>query len=373
MTTIYDLIEVTDISANTTYSTDIGNLLGIVDDMSGTSLNDGEFDWNDNVEIGGVTYNIDEIQKPTTSGIITEGDDTEHRFYSSGETNLDAVFLVVSNVSDPTDVRYFIIPNDRYGDMNVETIQTGDLNNVGFSDASIISTEDNDVNVVCFARGTLIEIANNRQMPVEDLQQGDWVMTADHGMNEIKWIGVSKTGEQTLAQHPKLRPIRIKKGALGCSTPAQDLYVSPQHRILVRSKIAQRMFDEPEVLVAVKHLIELEGIDIMDDTKDVDYYHILLDNHEILIANGAACESLYLGAQALKSVDRESKREIFQIFPEIFEWGDNLLPSRKLVLGHHGRKLAARHKKNNQWLIQFWLEDIHFDATRAATRFKQAA
>jgi len=80
MTTIYDLIEVTDISANTTYSTDIGNLLGIVDDMSGTSLNDGEFDWNDNVEIGGVTYNIDEIQKPTTSGIIAEGDDTEHRF-----------------------------------------------------------------------------------------------------------------------------------------------------------------------------------------------------------------------------------------------------------------------------------------------------
>ena len=39
------------------------------------------------------------------------------------------------------------------------------------------------------------------------------------------------------------------------------------------------------------------------DTKEVEYYHILLDAHEILIANGAACESLHLGAQALKSVD----------------------------------------------------------------------
>jgi len=369
MATIYDLIEVTDISANTTYSTANGNLLGIVDNMSGSSLNDGEFDWNDDVVIDGVTYNIDEIQKSTTAGTFTEGDGTNHIFFSSGEINPDAVFLVVSEISDPTNVRYFIIPNDKYGDMNIETVETGGVGNVGFGDIKIISTVDNNVNVVCFARGTLIEIANNRQVPVEDLQQGDWVMTADHGMNEIKWIGVSKTGEQTLARHPNLRPIRIKKGALGCSTPAEDLYVSPQHRILVRSKIAQRMFDEPEVLVAVKHLTELEGIDIVDDTKDVDYYHILLDNHEILIANGAACESLYLGAQALKSVDRESKREIIQIFPEISEWGDNLLPSRKLVLGHHGRKLAARHKKNNQWLIQFWPEDIHFDATR----FMQAA
>ena len=352
MATIYDLIEVTDISANTTYSIDNGNLLGVVDGMSGSSLDDGEFDWNDDVVIDGVTYNIDEIQKSTTAGTFTEGDGSEHTFFSSGETNPDAVFLVVSEISDPSNVRYFIIPNDKYGDMNVETIETGGVGNVGFGDIKIISTEDNVVNAVCFSRGTLIEIANNRQVPVEDLQQGDWVMTADHGMNEIKWIGVSKIGAQTLAQHPNLRPIRIKKGALGCSTPAQDLYVSPQHRILVRSKIARRMFDETEVLVAAQHLLELEGIDIVDDAKDVEYYHILLDNHEILIANGAACESLYLGAQALQSVDPESKREIFQIFPEISEWGDDLLSSRTLVPGRHGRKLAARDKKNSQRLIQ---------------------
>jgi len=352
MTTIYDLIEVTDISANTTYSIDNGNLLGVVDGMSGSSLDDGEFDWNDDVVIDGATYNIDEIQKSTTAGTFTEGDGTTHTFFSSGELNPDAVFLVVSEISDPSNVRYFIIPNDKYGDMNVETIETGGVGNVLFGDIKIISTEDNVVNAVCFARGTLIEGANNRQVPVEDLQQGDWVMTADHGMNQIKWIGVSKIGAQTLAQHPKLRPIRIKKGALGCSTPAQDLYVSPQHRILVRSKIAQRMFDEPEVLVAAKHLIELEGIDIVGDTKDVEYYHILLDVHEILIANGAACESLYLGAQALKSVDRESKRRISQVFPEISESGDDFLSSRPLVPGRHGRKLVARHKKNNQWLIQ---------------------
>jgi len=352
MATIYDLFEVTDISENTTYSNANGNMLGLVDDMSGTSLDDGEFDTGDNVVIGGVTYNIDKIQKPANAGNFTLGDNTVLGFDSGSENNLDVTFITVSNLSDGSDVRYFIIPNDSYGDMNVQSIQTGDLFSVLFNDSKTISTVDNDINIVCFARGTLIEVANNCQVPVEDLKQGDWVMTADHGMNEIKWIGVSKIAKQMLALHPNLRPIRIKKGALGCSTPARDLYVSPQHRILVRSKIAQRMFDEPEVLVAAKHLIELAGIDIVEDAKDVEYYHILLDNHEILVANGAACESLYLGAEALKSIDLESKKEILQVFPEISEWGDNLLSSRKLVLGRHGRKLATRHKKNSQRLIQ---------------------
>ena len=352
MATIYDLIEVTDISEYTTYSTANGNLLGIVDDMSGTSLNDGEFDEGDNVVIGGVTYNIDIVEKPGSSGNFTMGDNTQVDFNTGNESNLDVTFLTVTNTSDGSDVRYFIIPNDSYGDMNIQSIETGDIFNVMLSDSATISTVDNEINVVCFARGTLIEIANNCQVPVEDLQQGDWVMTADHGMNEIKWIGGSKIGEQKLAQYPNLRPIRIKKGALGCSTPTRNLYVSPQHRILVRSKTAQRMFNEPEVLVAAKHLLALEGIDIVEDVKEVEYFHILLDNHEILTANGAPCESLYLGAQALKSVDLEAKREIFQIFPEIFEWGDSLRSSRTLVSGRHGRKLAARHKKNNQRLIQ---------------------
>jgi len=352
MATIYDLIEVTDISEYTTYSTANGNILGLVDNMSGSSLDDGEFDVNDNVVIGGVTYNIEEIMEPTDPGNLTLGDGTVLGFDSGSESNLDVTFISVSNISDDNDLRFFIIPNDSYGDMNIQSIQTGYLDDVAFRDSATISTTNNDVNVVCFARGTLIEIANNYRVLVEDLQQGDWVMTADHGMNEIKWIGMSKIGEQRLAQHPNLRPIRIKKGALGCSAPAQDLYVSPQHRILVRSKIAQRMFDEPEVLVAAKHLLELEDIEIVEDTKEVEYYHILLDNHEILIANGAACESLYLGAQAVKSIDPELRREIFQIFPEFSEWADDLLPSRTLVLGRRGRKLAARHKKNDQWVLQ---------------------
>lgn len=154
MATIYDLIEVTNISPDTTYSLANGNLLGVVDGMTSPQLDDGEFDIGDIVTIGGVNYTIDRIQEPLNSGRFTEGDGTDNSFNPGSETNLDAVFLTISN---GTETRYFIIPNDRYGDMNVEQIRTGSLEDVGGKDSAIISTTDNNVNVVCFVDGTMIE------------------------------------------------------------------------------------------------------------------------------------------------------------------------------------------------------------------------
>ncbi|MGH1331122.1 MAG: Hint domain-containing protein [Paracoccaceae bacterium] len=348
MATVHDFIEVTNISENTTYSTANGNLLGVVDNVTSSDLNDGEFDLGDTVDIGGVTYTINQIQEPSNAGSFGLGDGSTESFNSGSELNLDVVFLTVSNGGD---VRHFIIPNDSYGDMNVQSITTGNLNDVLASDAKVISTGDNQISVVCFTRGTLIEVAGKQQVPIEELSQGDWVMTADHGMKEIKWLGMSEINAQTLAENPQLRPIRIRANALGGGTPKRDLYVSPQHRILAHSKIAQRMFGELEVLVAAKHLTKLKGIRVAGEVESACYYHILLGEHEILFANGAACESLYVGRQALKSARRKARREIIKVFPEIAELGNDLPSSRMLISGRHGRKLAARHSKNGQGLI----------------------
>ncbi len=55
--------------------------------------------------------------------------------------------------------------------MNIQSIETGDIFGVMLRDSATISTVDIEVNAVCFARGTLIEIANNCQIPVEDLRR----------------------------------------------------------------------------------------------------------------------------------------------------------------------------------------------------------
>ena len=100
MATVYDLFEVTGISENTTYSLALGNLLGVVNSASATDLDDGEFDIGDDFVIDGTTYTIDRIQEPSNSGRFTEGDGTLNSFNPQGESNLDAVFLTVSNGGD---------------------------------------------------------------------------------------------------------------------------------------------------------------------------------------------------------------------------------------------------------------------------------
>ncbi|MEL7174892.1 MAG: Hint domain-containing protein [Pseudomonadota bacterium] len=228
MAVIHDLFEVTDISENTTYSTAAGNLLGIVDNVSSSDLNDGEFDVGDDILIGGVSYNIDQIQEPESAGSFTLGDGSTVGFDSKVlEGNLDVVFLTVSNGGD---VRHFIIPNDSYGSGNVQSIQTGQIENVGFSDAGVISETNNDINIVCFVAGTMIETPDG-ETAVEEIESGDIVMTRDNGPQQVRMILARELDFSTAPD--RLKPIAFEKNSLGPSRPNSTLFVSPQHRMLV--------------------------------------------------------------------------------------------------------------------------------------------
>lgn len=203
---------------------------------------------------------------------------------------------------------------------------------------------------VCFARGTLIQTAHGR-VAVEDLREGDMVLTRDDGLQPIRWIGSQTFSAGDLMATPNLKPIRIAAGALGKDTPTADLIVSPQHRILVRSKIAQRMFGTDEVLLAAKQLLELNGIDIVNDAAEVEYFHFLFNKHEIVFANGAEAESLYTGSQALRSVSDAVREEIFAIFPELKNQDYVATSVRPLISGRVARQFAARHAKNSHELL----------------------
>ncbi|OAN77686.1 hypothetical protein A8B82_12300 [Sulfitobacter sp. EhC04] len=344
MAAIHDLLELTDISSGTTYSLENGNLLGVVDNMTSGELDDGEFDEGDVVNIGGVNYTIDLIEEPDSTGAILLGDGSSDSFGPGSESNLSFVFLTLSNGGD---VRYFAIPNDSFGDMNVQALTTGAIQSVGGSDAAIISTTDNDIEVVCFTAGTLIETEDGQQTPVEHLQVGDRVLTLDCGLQKIRWIGAKRLPARLLRECPRLRPVQIAAGTLGPGCPQRDLLVSPQHSILVRSKIALRMFGAPEVLVAAKQLVALEGVAPVEEAGAVTYYHLLLDRHDILWANGAPCESLYTGPQALRTLSEADRAELSAILPEVIQPESDVPACRPMASGRRARQLAYRHRKNN--------------------------
>ncbi|WP_282602850.1 Hint domain-containing protein [Paracoccus sp. PARArs4] len=205
----------------------------------------------------------------------------------------------------------------------------------------------------CFVSGTLIEAAEGCR-PVEELRTGDMVLTKDHGLMPIRWVGSRKLTKGDLVLLPHLRPIRISAGALGHGQPERDLLVSPQHRILVHSKIAINMFAASEVLVAAKQLLLSDGIDYADEVAEVEYFHIIFDGHEIVMSNGAETESLYTGPEALKSMSASALREILELFPELAHQDPASPPpaARRLLSGREGRKLAHRHAQKHRQLLE---------------------
>lgn len=202
----------------------------------------------------------------------------------------------------------------------------------------------------CFARGTRI-LTEHGEVPVEAILPGDRVQTVDHGLQPVRWIGGSRLTAAELVAQPQLRPIRIKAGALGPGLPANDLIVSPQHRILVRSRIAQRMFGTQEVLVAAKQLRQLDGIDVAADLSQIEYFHMLFDRHEVIYSEGAATEALFTGNEALLGMADSALEEILTIFPTLRKPGYMPDPARLCVSGRMGRQLAARHARNGVQLV----------------------
>ncbi|MFD0857759.1 Hint domain-containing protein [Roseovarius aquimarinus] len=144
--------------------------------------------------------------------------------------------------------------------------------------------------VPCFAAGTRIATPTGAAR-VEHLRAGDLVLTRDHGAVPVRMV-IARTALFGPAPH-KYKPIELKPGALGHGTPEEVLVLSPNHRILIEDARGR------EVLVPAKALAGRTGIRQRQGARQVRYVHLVLDRHEIVLAEGAAVESFLAGDHAL--------------------------------------------------------------------------
>lgn len=139
-----------------------------------------------------------------------------------------------------------------------------------------------DIWLVCYAAGTRIETPNG-DVAVEDLSEGDLVITLDDDRRvpmPVKWIGHRRLD---LASHPRpemVAPVRIRCGAFAANLPRRDLVVSPDHCVFVDRK-----------LIPAKLLINDMTIVQERAARAVTYYHVELDRHAVLLAEGLPAES----------------------------------------------------------------------------------
>ena len=135
---------------------------------------------------------------------------------------------------------------------------------------------------VCFAAGTRVLTATGERV-VESLLQSDIVLTLADGelsARAVKWVGRRRID---LTAHPRpetVAPIRIRRGAFADNMPHTDLLVSPDHAIFVDGK-----------LICARQLVNGTTIRQEQDWTSVDYYHVELDAHAILLAEGLPAES----------------------------------------------------------------------------------
>jgi hypothetical protein len=190
---------------------------------------------------------------------------------------------------------------------------TGSLELQGLDAGAGGNLTSDTVNVVCFVRGTHIKTIEG-EVAIEDLEEGDLVLTLDNSYRPIRWIGST-----CVPGKGHLAPIRIAAGAL---ENARDLWVSPQHRMCLRHWRSQLLFGERETLAAAKHLVNDSTIRQIE-CEQVEYFHILFDEHEIIFAEGAASESFHPGSQGLSALSKETRAEIVELFPQLETEGTN--------------------------------------------------
>ncbi len=280
-----------------------------------------------------------------TSPLFTGSGATPDAFNDTGAGDNYSIFGLYTGPS-------FLLKLDGIGSgTSISFVQGEDVTgNNGELELSEIAAANPD-GVVCFANGTLIETRKGKT-PVEDLRVGDCVLTYGGDFKPIRWIGSRKIHLRSDAETCFLRPIRILAGSLGQGLPSRDMLVSRQHRMLVSSKIAMRMFQSPNVLVSAIKLTALPGIFIDQDAEEVTYFHFLFDTHEIVFAEDAPAESLFTGVEALKRVSPAAREEIFSLFPELRNPQTIKETAFTSPIGRHQKQLIERHLKNGKPLLE---------------------
>jgi O-antigen biosynthesis protein len=147
----------------------------------------------------------------------------------------------------------------------------------------VVGTDGNGITevnfVACFLRGTQITTPSG-DVDVEMLSIGDPVLTADGEIRAVKWIGRRSYNPRLAQRNPEVLPVLIKAGALANGIPRRNLHVSPRHAMLIDGMLIQAI-----------ELVNGHSIVQDMDPEFIDYFHVELDQHAVILAEDAPTES----------------------------------------------------------------------------------
>ncbi|MFK7751909.1 MAG: Hint domain-containing protein [Sedimentitalea sp.] len=270
----------------------------------------------------------DTISGGTDTDILTGGDGNDTFIYAAGDGN-DTITDFGTGATGPVDDgdqsnNDFVDLSDFYthifelhadlADDNILNQSAGDpSDNVALggtltlTGATASDLTFDTTNVACFTSGARI-MTGAGPVPVEALREGMLVRTRDNGLQPVRaLLSRSVIGQGDFA------PVHVAAGTFG---NRRDLLVSPQHRFLLEDWQAELMFDTREVLVPACHLINAHTV-TRRVVGEIRYFHVLLDRHEIITADGSPSESYHPGDVALCQRQTPVLNEVLALFPDL--------------------------------------------------------
>lgn len=288
----------------------------------------------ENLIYGGVPSALDFVDRFDVTITYNDGSTATTRMLVM-QDELGRVFLTPRQ-SGNTD-------NDPLDDRGIESIRFDAVDNNFIGSWTDL---ESDAFVICFAKGVRIA-GSSGAVAVEDLRVGDLVQTLEHGAQPVVWVGRSRAPPS-----PAVDPIVFAPGSLDRARklPARAMAVSPQHRLLIRSRIAERMTGQRDVLVPALACLELDGVSQPPASAPVEYVHVMLSRHEILFAEGYPVESFLTGPMlqaAWAQLHPSDRADLLARFPARAFGVLSMEPARPIMGTRRARHLIARHCKND--------------------------
>jgi Hint domain len=165
------------------------------------------------------------------------------------------------------------------GLLGLDTTTTMNLQGIPAGSSITFDNASDTIVFACFLRGTRIATPIG-EVAVEHLNVGDSVLTLNGGRSLICWIGKRVIDPRQVRNPKDAWPIRIRKGTLTENVPHRDLLLSPDHCLLV-----------DDVLIPAKLLINETTITQEAFWQPFEYFHIELDRHDAVLAEGMLCET----------------------------------------------------------------------------------
>lgn len=296
--------------------------------------NDGSQDLDATVTINGIVYPPGTVVEAEYTIVLQDPDGNTYTAYGFNVRNSSPSYATVEGL-------VFLGPDGAFPPQNVPlTVIAVDEGPGDFGNASVLY--DDLVAPICFAAGTRLATPGG-QRRVETLMPGELVVTRDHGLQPVRWVGRRRVTAHEIARAPGIRlaPVRIRRGALGPDLPRRDLLVSPQHGLLVSGWRAELHFGETELLVAACHLVDGKDITVEPPGRGVSYHHVMFNRHEIVLADGLPAESFRAGREAMKSISMAARTELLTLFPELAHYPDGLAPARPILAGAEAALVRA--------------------------------